>query len=178
MNAPLDENTPHNEVDGGVLIVTEQLYPLLWVRVGGHANESVIETRVYRAALALCRMTMPTEAYAKMRALFVDPRACQLAYHALEQESGDVFAQLYALIRLDILRSVVGEAEVPEWPEEEAWRANPRTAPQVNTMVFLGTVIRLKHKRRFPGEFRAESHDHLRDILNGNAPSVIDQITG
>lgn len=174
---PLDENVPHNEVDGGVLIFTEEPRPLVWVRTGGHANESIVETRIHRAATMLCRQTMPTEAYAKMRALFVDPRMCHIGYHGLEQDGGDVFAQFYALVRLDILRSVVGSEDVPEWPEEEAWRANKRTAPEVNSLVFLGTVIRLKHKREFPGEFRAECHDHFRVILAGQNPSVIDQIT-
>jgi hypothetical protein len=68
----LDENVPHNDVDGGVLIISEQAFPLVWIRTGGHANVSIIETRIHRAATVLASQTMPTEAYTKMRAPLSD----------------------------------------------------------------------------------------------------------
>jgi hypothetical protein len=174
----LDENVPHNDVEGGVLIVMEQGVWILWTRIGGVANESIVQTRVARGANVLATQTMPTEAYARLRALFVDPRLCSLGYHGLELESGDVFGQLYAVVRLELLRAIAGPEAVPEQPEELAWRSNPRQDTEVNTMIFLGTRIRLKHKRIFPGEFRAEAHDHFRAILNGSEPfNVVDQLT-
>lgn len=174
----LDENVPQSDREGGIVIVSELAFPLIWLRTGGVANESVIQTRIARAATILATQTMPSEAYAHMRPLFIDERYAQLAYHGLELDAGDVFAQLYAIVRLELLRSVVGAENVPEQPEEEAWRANPRADTEVNTMIFLGTRIRLKHRRFFPGEFRAECHDHLRDILSGREPlNVVDQLT-
>ena len=90
----------------------------------------------------------------------------------------DVFGQLYAVIRLELLRQVVGASEVPEQPEEELWRASARKDSEVNTLIFLGTRIRLKHRRLFPGEFPAECHDHFHDILTGREPlNVVDQLT-
>lgn len=174
----LDENLPQSERKGGVLIVMSTGVPIIWVRTGGVANESIVQTRVARGANVLATQTMPTEAYAKMRALFVDPRTCSLAYHGLELESTDLFGQLYAVVRLELLRAIAGEDAVPEQPEEEVWRSNPRPDTEVNTMIFLGTRIRLKHKRIFPGEFRAECHDHFRAILYGVEPfNVVDQLT-
>lgn len=174
----LDENLPQSSREGGVLIVMDTGVPILWTRIGGVANESIVQTRVHRAANVLASQTMPTEAYAKMRALFVDPRLCSLAYHGLELESTDLFGQLYAVVRLELLRAIAGEDAVPEQPEEEIWRANPRQDTEVNSMIFLGTRIRLKHKRLFPGELRAECHDHFRAILNGSEPfNVVDQLT-
>jgi hypothetical protein len=174
----LDENVPHSEMEGGVLVLSERAYPIVWVRTGGLANESVIETRLARAATVLASQTMPTEAYAKLRALFLDPRECTVAYHGLELPSGDVFGQLYAIVRLELLRAVAGEDDVPTQPEEEGWRRSPQADTEVNTMIFLGTRIRLKHRRLFPGEFRAECHDHFRDILQGREPlNVVDQLT-
>lgn len=174
----LDENVPQSSRDGGVVVVSEIMFPLVWFRTGGVANESVVETRIARGATILATQTMPTEAYARMRPIFVDEREAQLAYHGLELPSTDVFAQLYAIVRLELLRIIVGPDAIPEQPEEEAWRKDPRAANEVNTMIFLGTRIRLKHRRFFPGEFRAECHDHFRDILNGREPlNVVDQLT-
>jgi hypothetical protein len=175
----LDENAPQNEREGGVMILAERPVLLVWVRTGGVANESVIETRVARGANILASQTMPTEAYVKMRALFLEPRLCSTAYHGLETDHGDLFGQMYAVVGLDLLRAVVGPENVPEQPEEEIWRANKRDGTQVNTMIFLGTRIRLKHRRLFPGELRAECHDHFHDILEGKEPlNVVDQLTG
>jgi hypothetical protein len=175
----LDENLPQSSREGGVLVVSEKELALVWARVGGVANESVIETRIALRATILASQTMPSEAYARMRPLFVDPRFCFLAYHGLELEGGDLFGQLYAIVRLELLRRLAGEDAVPEQPEEEAWRANPRPSNEVNTMIFLGTRIRLKHKREFPGELRAESHAHFRAIISGTEPlNIVDQLTG
>jgi hypothetical protein len=175
----LDENAPQNARENGVMILAERPVPIIWQRTGGVANESVVETRVARGATTLATQTMPTEAFVKMRALFLDPRACSVAYHGLETDGGDLFGQLYAVVGLDLLRQVVGPEDIPEQPEEEIWRANKRDATQVNTMIFLGTRIRLKHRRLFPGELRAECHDHFHDILEGKEPlNVIDQLTG